>query len=355
MASRLYPDETDPPPRPAGWSIEPSNRRYYDDERPGRGIAGFVRPVLYVLFAAGCAAALWFAYEKRGASPVDGSSVPLIHAEQGAAKIKPPQPGGEAVPDQDKLVYYPKQPGAKVERLLPPPEQPLARPQPPPPTANALPALPATANALPATANALPALPATANASTPLPVQEIGPTMAPKAAPATPDSAVLPPATASGTLTFPAGPSSAQAATVPPPAAVTPSIVNKTPVLPPLQMAAIQPHAASLAAPKPAPGPAEKPLAVPAEKPALAAGGGPFRVQIAATRDEAAAHTEWQRLRTAHGDLLGGLSANVVKADLAGKGVYYRVQAGPVKDHAQAERLCDELKKFAIACLIAHP
>lgn len=64
-----------------------------------------------------------------------GGEVPLIQADAAPAKIRPEQPGGMTVPHQDKLVFQRLSPGGgepTVERLLPPPEEPLPRPAPPP-------------------------------------------------------------------------------------------------------------------------------------------------------------------------------------------------------------------------------
>jgi cell division septation protein DedD len=225
--------------------------------------------------------------------------VPLIRADQGATKVKPTDTGGADVPGRDMQVYNPSQPGARVEHLLPAPEQPLAKPL---------------------------ALPASADASAPLPLQEIGPTPTPKSAPPIPGSGnVMPTTTTSGVLT------ATSSAPLPPPPTSSTAVSNPIALAPPV---------AAVAAPKPA---------------QVAAAGGSFRVQIAATRDEATARSEFERLKKAHADLLGELSGTVVKADLGDKGVFYRVQAGPVADHDKAEKLCTELKKFSIACIIVKP
>ena len=88
--------------------------------------------------------------------------------------------------------------------------------------------------------------------------------------------------------------------------------------------------------------------------PAAAATTGPLRIQIAATKDEASARAEFARLQKAHADLLGNLSATVVKADLGDKGTFYRIQAGPIADKAQADKLCGQLKPLGIGCIVVH-
>jgi len=56
--------------------------------------------------------------------------VPLIRADDRPTKIKPDQPGGMAIPDQNASIYNEKPGTPPVEKLLPPPEQPMPRPQP---------------------------------------------------------------------------------------------------------------------------------------------------------------------------------------------------------------------------------
>lgn len=70
-------------------------------------------------------------------SPSPHSELPLICADSRPIKARPEEPGGLIVPNQDKLVYENLGRGdhePKVERLLPPPEQPK-----PPPVTAALP------------------------------------------------------------------------------------------------------------------------------------------------------------------------------------------------------------------------
>lgn len=88
-----------------------------------------------------------------------------------------------------------------------------------------------------------------------------------------------------------------------------------------------------------------------AAKPAAAQKSGDARIQLASVRSEEAAHYEWDRIRRANPDLLGSVAATPVRADLGEKGVYYRLQTAPIAD---AERVCGELKKRNIGCLIAR-
>jgi cell division septation protein DedD len=88
-------------------------------------------------------------------------------------------------------------------------------------------------------------------------------------------------------------------------------------------------------------------------KPAAAKAGG-TRLQLGSLRSEDAARQEWERIKRKNSDLLGSLSATPVRADLGDKGIYYRIQAGPITDPAAAERICGELKQRSIGCIIAR-
>jgi hypothetical protein len=83
--------------------------------------------------------------------------------------------------------------------------------------------------------------------------------------------------------------------------------------------------------------------------------GGGFRLQLGALRSEEAARLEWERIRRANGDVLGNLTAAWPRADLGARGVYYRIQTAPVADGATAERLCGELKRRNVACILVRP
>jgi hypothetical protein len=121
---------------------------------------------------------------------------------------------------------------------------------------------------------------------------------------------------------------------------------------PPLPTPAAAPHEQPAVAAAPSP-PQVKPVAArPAAVPGPAAGG--VALQLGSLRSEAAAHQEWERIRRANGDLLGKLSARVLRADLGDKGVFWRIETTPVPDRTAAIRLCTELKQRNIGCLLAR-
>lgn len=86
-----------------------------------------------LLMLAGFVAAIWYAYD-RGIRTGGALSPPLIRADTAPTKVRPDEPGGLEVPHRDKLVYETLNgdgEGEPVERLLPPPEEPVSKPAPP--------------------------------------------------------------------------------------------------------------------------------------------------------------------------------------------------------------------------------
>jgi cell division septation protein DedD len=80
-----------------------------------------------------------------------------------------------------------------------------------------------------------------------------------------------------------------------------------------------------------------------------------FRIQIASLKSEEAAKSAWSRLSKQNGDLFGKLQHQIVRIDLAGKGTFYRLQAGPLADASQAQALCSRVKQRKIGCLVVRP
>lgn len=96
-----------------------------------------------VLVIGGSAGIAWMLYGNDIKTAIDfgGGDVPLIRAAQGPVKVRPEKPGGMNVPNRDKLVYGRMQGEigtSRVERLLPPPEQPLPSSAMPKPAADAV-------------------------------------------------------------------------------------------------------------------------------------------------------------------------------------------------------------------------
>ncbi|GHU05701.1 hypothetical protein FACS1894205_6080 [Alphaproteobacteria bacterium] len=70
-------------------------------------------------------------------------------------------------------------------------------------------------------------------------------------------------------------------------------------------------------------------------------------------KSDAAARDEWRRLSSANADILGAYQADIVRADLGEKGVFWRLRAASMSE-AQARSLCAELKKRGQGCIVAR-
>ncbi len=298
-----------------------------DDPR-GRsrgGIAGGLARLGFIVGAIAVVGGLvWFGF-RHSAEVTDEASLPIIKADPRPLKSRPVQPGGMEVPNQDKLVFDRLDPDAAppmIERLLPPPETPMPRPVAPltpPPAADTPTGRTASRTAIDTVMAPPPMAQSTGltDDMAPPPPPAVAP---PKPSPAPADTA-KPAPTASGT----AKPTPTS------PAKPTPAVAKPPPLNP-----ATPPKPAATA--KPAP---------------VTLTGNNVRIQVGAVPREADAQTEWKRLQARHRELLGNLPLIVVRADLGEKGVYFRLQAGPI-DEGRAHFICDQLKGQNVGCQIAR-
>ena len=244
---------------------------------------------------------VWRATTDDSAPPAE-AEVPVIVADPSETRVRPDDPGGMEVPDQDMLIHRSLEEGESepvVERLLPPPEEPAARPAPPPPpppppgetVAEAEPQAPA------ATAEPEPAAePESSGETAPSPQSE---------------------------------PEVAQTLVVPSP-----------PSPPPLARA--EPEAE--APPDPAP------------DPPIAAEGGAYRIQLASFRDREAVDRGWKAFLAKAPILLVDLIPDVQEVDLGPeRGTFYRLRAGPMRSREAAEKLCELLGEKDMECLVVAP
>ena len=248
---------------------------------------------------------IYWGHEKDIKSGGEGI-IPLIRADDKPVKVKPDSPGGLVVPDQDKTVYNSISPGSVPtgpEKLLPPPPVPQIPPAVPP---QAMPTVPA---------------PATPPSDA--------------AAPAAPPAAV-PPANAQ-----------ANAPALPPAVPVAPA----APAAPPVA-AAPAPTAPTIPAPATLTAPA---AAAPNQSIAsLIDNISGYRIQLASVRSEEQAQATWARMQKSNGDVLSSLTMRAVKVDLGDRGIYYRVQAGPL-DEGGAQSACSKLKSRSVDCIVVKP
>lgn len=106
--------------------------------------------------------------------------------------------------------------------------------------------------------------------------------------------------------------------------------------------------------PKPKPESAPSPTPTPAATITTASSSSlPFAVQLSSLRSESQARDSWQQLQSRFSDILSGLTPEIRRVDLSGKGTYYRLRI-PTRTNDEAQSLCNRLKSAGGDCLIAR-
>ena len=241
------------------------------------------------------AVGMWLAYEQGVRKGVQ-MAPPLIRADNTPIKIIPEKPGGMEVPHRDKSVYDRldgKPETVEAERLLPPPEVIVKKPE--------------------------PVAEPEVKAEAPI-VKQVEDKPVPASAPT--ESAK------------PAEPAKPVKTAEEPPSPPAPK--------PEVEVA------------KPAAKPAQKPVVAKTKPKTLVVDNG-YLIQVGAYRSTEAANAGWARLVKANKALLGALQPVVVRADLGSRGVFHRLRAGPVDGPEAANALCSRLKQRKVGCLVIKP
>ncbi|MER8574596.1 SPOR domain-containing protein [Mesorhizobium sp. M1409] len=368
--------------------------------RPSRGRGLFIAAIVGAVAVAGGLGAFALTFGGKG-----GSEAPVIvKADNAPIKVKPENPGGAVVPNQDNKVYDAVR-GAKPaepvqEKLVTNTEEPVdvqakdpARAIDLSPDQNAA-AAAADGNAAP-TAGA-----ASADNTAPAPKSEdriaqvlqeadkgtnadvvaVAPrkvrTMVVKSdgslvpredpAPAAPQMAAAEPVDPAPQHVAPSGQADAdQTGTVAPAAAPA----DDEPALKPVAAAKPKAEAKAQSANTPAKvplapqRPSDQPVDVVGEvKPdqvasidpaSTATGGGSWSMQIASQPTVESAQSSYQDLQRRYGSVLAGRTANIVKAEIAGKGTFYRVRV-PAQSRNDAINLCTSYKAAGGNCFVSR-
>lgn len=299
-----------------------------DEPRRGRSILMGV--ALVGIAVAGAAA--WFLLTGDGESSSSGTvAAPTIPADSNPYKIRPANPGGMQVPNQDKTVYQRLNPDDQTGKAAPEVEKLLPEP--------AMPQEPKASDGSTVASGTVPSAPAPVASGAEASSDETTPPPAPTLGQGSVPSLGLttPPAVAEEKAREDAATASKQTAA-------------KTEASAPKEVAA---------APKAEPAPAETAKATEPKKAAQSAAvpapastaTGPYTIQLAALRDEGAARKLWQQTQSKYPSLLGGMTLVIQKADLGQKGVFYRVRGTGLPSEAQARHVCAELAKDKVGCL----
>ncbi|MGN6549318.1 MAG: SPOR domain-containing protein, partial [Pararhizobium sp.] len=153
------------------------------------------------------------------------------------------------------------------------------------------------------------------------------------------------------------------AAPLAPPSASAEPVHAPVPTIRPEQQAAAAPVAPAPAAPANPPaaqGPAPQaseppPAATAAATPQQAAPANPggYFIQIASQPTEAGAKASYQNLSRRYSSVIGGHGVDIQRAEITGKGVYYRVRVA-AGSREQAISLCESYKSVGGSCFVTH-
>ena len=240
-----------------------------------KGIGGRVTLLLFLLAVALLGLVVLRAYRAQQVDTIV-AEIPLLTADRTPTRQRPDDPGGMDVPHQDVTIFHDLEgqvTASVVERLLPPPEEPMPLPA---------------------------GVVAPEPEPQPVPLEDLPPVLEQSA----PDS-----------------------------------IASDTDM--------------PIPAPPPPP-PQPESSANPPSPPATLA--REFRVQLGAFRTSEDASRGWREAIAAAGGLLDPVDHYVMRIDLGeGKGVFHRLQAGPLPSRASADNLCNQLKTKKVDCFIVTP
>ena len=298
-------------------------------DRPARSrFPGVLIGLVIAAFLMG--GAFWWGYD-LGQSGENGLFPPLIQADRAPIREAPAEPGGLQVPNQESLVFDgvtgDEDAAGQVGVLATPPEEPLARSE-----TQRIARQGGEAGALAAAIRVIDA--------------DAGGVQADATTPGLPPA---PPPLADEDLSAaPLGQTAREVASEP---------LGQEQLVVEQQIAAVSTPAApraGLSEPAEAEA-AAAPSTPPVTTPLAVVASGAFRVQIGSYRSEAGALAGWKILQSAHGLLLKDLKPTIVSADLGDRGVFHRLQAGPLADRGAAGTLCNSLKARQQGCLVVGP
>ncbi len=292
--------------------------------------AVMVASALLGALAFGGALAVALEYWQGGGS-LGGGETPIVTADATPVKEVPDQPGGKEFPHKNKLIYDRLTNGdtPESERLVPRQED------------VAVPALP------PANATAgLPTPVATTDLANPATTQSLPGAAGEDGGPRKVKTLVVRP---DGSVEAPAVADAANAANTAANAAVAGAAATANQAVAGASAAANNAvgQAANVMPVPPVQAPAapqQVAAADPAAAPAAAPADAKYVVQLGSNKSQTDALASFADVQQKHASLLGSYQPIVRKADLGAKGIWYRLQVGPMADKDAAYKLCGQLK-----------
>lgn len=345
----------------------------YDDERTGEGgVSRWMSLVVVLLAVSGFFGLAWYAY-KNGGEPIDEKETELVQADATPVKEAPANPGGMAIPNQDKTVYNlvgGKQEGKVVEHILSSPETPVNRNEDadtstwmsdqvkdklksmeqekeggalsadPASKGEAKESEPAAAHPLPKAEGNKPDTAGKAEQFNPVKAHE---------APVKPVAEAEPVKAAESIVkAVPVPVEKKDVAKAEPVKTEAPAKAEEKAKAEPVKKEGEK-------APEPATKKQETPAAetAAAKEPASAKPPAGARAQLGAFKSQAEAEGEWKKIAKKFASDIGEKNHYIVRADLGSKGTYYRLQLAPFDSSSDVEEFCLTLVGEGQGCFLA--
>jgi hypothetical protein len=331
----------------------------YDTVEEPQGPRG--RPLIVLLsfvVLAAFAAVVWVAYQQGVREGQRGSPPPILSADTGPTRIAPPIDGtSPAAPEKSLERLSSDTMPPSDTQLMPPAEEPRPLPSPqdvtaavPPPAAAIMPPTP------PGRPDAQhPGLDTTVSPVAPLPQTsgEFFNNQANHAAPSANTTEDLTSGLPPSAITAPtAAPPAKRAKPKPAKPAVSVAPPPDTASQPDMSPGTMAPVPDGEGGPLVPSKPAETQTAMlETPSPAIVAGGS-IAIQLGSFPTDLLAAASWSRIKTANVDILGAYSAKFQRAEVAGKGTWYRLQVTGFADKAAAAEVCNKLKANGQDCII---
>jgi hypothetical protein len=277
---------------------------------------GWLPRVVVTVTVVGFVALAWYAY-KTGTQSVNDEDLIVVEAEKTPLKEKPDDPGGMKFPNQDKTVFETfagNTAPPKVERVMPTPEEPIAKPL----------ELSETKSWVNEAAQKKEEKAATKT-------EQLMGADKPAAIPTVKPQAAMPSA-GEEVVSY------TKSAAVP----EKPGIVEK-----PVDVGVAEVKTTVKQDTKPDP----KPFAVNHSAPAKTT-SGKVKVQLGAYQSDKEARAAFAKMQKKFSSL-SGRTPTVVKADLGAKGIYYRLRVGGFASDTEAKKFCGGLSAKGQACIVA--
>jgi hypothetical protein len=345
-----------------------SGKNYLSNSSSSAAISRWIPPLVVFGVVGGFVALSWYAYHSN--TPTKEGDLMVVEADKTPMKEKPLDAGGMQFPNQDKTIFDTFSSGSdqlpKVERVLPTPEEPVAKPvvtqdsgnwikeekradvaaaKPEQMIAPAGGAMQSKQDVMASVEKPM-AKPVMPEESRKAAETKIATEIAPQAGDQT--TMYVAPAASQNNAVVPVPNKEEEKAPMSPVDTSSVSVKEK-----PLPM-----HEAAPALPAKAPMKAVDKTDAATEQMDAIVGfkgkpDGKTKVQLGAYHSEKEAQDAWSAIQKKHHNLLANASRTIVKADLGDKGIYYRLQMGGFANPAAAKALCSKLTASGQACIPA--